>query len=384
MTNFYIAKLDYLSYSTNMIDKNIEADLRTTPAQPIADRFYKYEYDTPNYIVRTGKKNRNLRSASVRVKHDMLPFILDTGSPKDYNLTRLDVCVDCKTKEEAMAYTTLQYYSQVHSYSNGDFGETWYFGDRTQPLFERVYWKIEHQVWRYELEIKPQNRPLPIKKWLEINPEVRQVYSDVNRSFVNKVKEFMTACGQMVNVVPTIPDEGTRQMRHSILIEEVNELQSATTHIDALDAITDILYVLLGTAHAYGLGDKVEAAFNEVHRSNMTKVMPDGKVLKREDGKIIKPDTYEKPNLQKVLELQENTVEWWLNQITDPIIKRLALGNMVKEDKDSKERNYFNGLAAAFDWGRTKEGGSFWVKVSNDPNITFESVKHLLPENYVL
>lgn len=201
---------------------------------------------------------------------------------------------------------------------------------------------------------------------------------------LNKVKEFMTVCGQTVNAVPTIPDEATRQMRHSILIEEVNELQAATTHIDALDAITDILYVLLGTAHAYGLGDKLEAAFNEVHRSNMTKVMPDGKVLKREDGKIIKPDTYEKPNLQKVFELQENTVEWWLNQITDPIIKRLALGNMVKEDKDSKERNYFNGLAAAFDWATAKEDGTFWVKVADDPNITFESVKHLLPENYVL
>jgi len=118
---------------------------------------------------------------------------------------------------------------------------------------------------------------------------------------LNKVKEFMAACGQMVNVVPTIPNESTRQLRHSILVEEVNELQAATTHIDALDAITDVLYVLLGTAHAYGLGDKLQAAFNEVHRSNMTKVMPDGKVMKREDGKIIKPDTYEKPNLEKIL-----------------------------------------------------------------------------------
>ena len=125
---------------------------------------------------------------------------------------------------------------------------------------------------------------------------------------LSKVKEFMAACGQDVNVVPTIPDEGTRQMRHSILIEEVNELQSATTHIDALDAITDILYVLLGTAHAYGLGDKLQAAFNEVHRSNMTKVMPEGKVMKREDGKIIKPDAYEPPNLQKYMD----------NQTTEP------------------------------------------------------------------
>jgi predicted HAD superfamily Cof-like phosphohydrolase len=79
------------------------------------------------------------------------------------------------------------------------------------------------------------------------------------------------------------------------------ELQYAKTNIDALDAITDILYVLLGTAHAYGLGDKLQAAFNEVHRSNMTKVMPYGKVLMRKDGKIIKPPTYEKPNLELIL-----------------------------------------------------------------------------------
>lgn len=202
---------------------------------------------------------------------------------------------------------------------------------------------------------------------------------------LNKVKEFMTACGQTVNVVPTIPDESTRQLRHSILVEEVMELQYAETHIDALDAITDILYVLLGTAHAYGLGDKLQAAFNEVHRSNMTKVMPYGKVLKRDDGKIIKPPTYEPPNLQKVLELQINTVEWWLNQIQDPIIKRLALGNMVKEDKDSKVDDVFKAILEMCEWDKTKEGYRFWSKLcTNDPTITFESVKHLLPENYIL
>lgn len=204
---------------------------------------------------------------------------------------------------------------------------------------------------------------------------------------LNKVKEFMTVCGQEINVVPTIPDEATRQMRHSILIEEVNELQAATTHIDALDAITDILYVLLGTAHAYGLGDKLQAAFNEVHRSNMTKVMPDGKVMKREDGKIIKPDTYETPNLQKVLELTENTVEWWLNQITDPIIKRLALGNMDGRNRQDKVLGLSQALRRSFTWVYTNEGHNFWktIELSKTPNtITFESVKHLLPQNYVL
>ena len=203
---------------------------------------------------------------------------------------------------------------------------------------------------------------------------------------LNKVKEFMTACGQDVNVVPTIPNEVTRQLRHSILIEEVMELQYAEIHIDALDAITDILYVLLGTAHAYGLGDKLEAAFNEVHRSNMTKVMPNGKVLKREDGKIIKPDAYEPPNLQKVLELQENTVEWWLNQITDPIIKRMALGNMDSNLLGYELGSLYGAICSLRDWGATNEGRYFWKAIAmyNDPNITFESVKHLLPENYVL
>lgn len=202
---------------------------------------------------------------------------------------------------------------------------------------------------------------------------------------LKKVKEFMTASGQEVNVVPTIPDESTRDLRYNLIIEEVNELHYATTHVDALDAITDILYVLLGTAHAYGLSDKVEAAFNEVHRSNMTKVMPDGKVLRREDGKIIKPYTYEPPNLEKVLELTENTVEWWLHQITDPIIKRLALGNM-DGDKDIKI-NYFNtAICWIKHWETTKEGDEFWREIYaiGNPNITFESVKHLLPGNYVL
>lgn len=203
---------------------------------------------------------------------------------------------------------------------------------------------------------------------------------------LNKVKEFMTACGQTVNVVPTIPDEATRQLRHSILVEEVMELQYAETNIDALDAITDILYVLLGTAHAYGLADKLEAAFNEVHRSNMTKVMPDGKVLKRDDGKIIKPDTYEPPNLQKAFELQENTVEWWLNQITDPIIKRLALGNMDGHNNNDKVFDVPQALRRSFTWIHTNEGHEFWktIELSKKTNITFESVKHLLPENYVL
>lgn len=60
--------------------------------------------------------------------------------------------------------------------------------------------------------------------------------------------------------------------------------------------LADILYVVYGTADLFDI--PLEAVFAEVHRSNMSKVGPDGKVIRREDGKILKPDTYRAPDLR--------------------------------------------------------------------------------------
>ncbi|HEY58706.1 MAG TPA: hypothetical protein G4O04_09280 [Anaerolineae bacterium] len=98
--------------------------------------------------------------------------------------------------------------------------------------------------------------------------------------------------------------EDVAAVRLALLEEELQEYREALAAGDLAtiaDALTDLLYVLLGTFVSHGLQDVAEALFDEVHRSNMTKRGPDGQVLYREDGKVLKPPTYEPPDLRRVL-----------------------------------------------------------------------------------
>ena len=102
-------------------------------------------------------------------------------------------------------------------------------------------------------------------------------------------------------------------LRQSLLQEEVTEIASATelftqgikdeheTLVEVLDGIIDCIYVLIGTAHEYGLADRLVFAFTEVHESNMTKFGENGVAVFREDGKLLKPDSYRKPNLNQII-----------------------------------------------------------------------------------
>jgi predicted HAD superfamily Cof-like phosphohydrolase len=88
-----------------------------------------------------------------------------------------------------------------------------------------------------------------------------------------------------------------------LIREEVSELEEANSFSDLVevaDALTDILYVVYGMAHAYGI--PIDECFEEVHRSNMSKLGEDGKPVYREDGKVIKGPNYSKPDLKKVLQ----------------------------------------------------------------------------------
>jgi predicted HAD superfamily Cof-like phosphohydrolase len=117
-----------------------------------------------------------------------------------------------------------------------------------------------------------------------------------------KVAQFMIACDQEVVETPQIPDEFTTSLRLYLIHEEVHELVEGIRNQDIVeiaDALTDILYVVYGAGHAFGI--PLDKCFDEVQRSNMTKVMPDGKVLKNAEGKVMKPDTYEEPQLEKIL-----------------------------------------------------------------------------------
>lgn len=124
------------------------------------------------------------------------------------------------------------------------------------------------------------------------------------------VKEFNTTFGAPVNETPTMLEEGEAGLRWLLIYEENNELMDAIAAGDLVgvaDALGDLLYVVYGAGVAFGID--LEPIFNEIHRSNMTKLGPDGKVLYRQDGKILKPDTYEAPKLEPILEAQSAKIE---------------------------------------------------------------------------
>ena len=117
-----------------------------------------------------------------------------------------------------------------------------------------------------------------------------------------KVGDFMEAFGQRVEVEPTWPDFDTRELRLELIAEELDELSDAVADrnmVDIADALTDLLYVIYGAGHTFGID--LDECFQEVHRSNMSKLGPDGRPIKREDGKVLKGPKYFHPDLEGIL-----------------------------------------------------------------------------------
>ena len=106
-------------------------------------------------------------------------------------------------------------------------------------------------------------------------------------------EKFMRACDQ------TVGEENQAQYKLylDLIDEEVQELKDSTTKVGDLDALIDILVVTIGALHS--IGCDVEGAWGEVIGNNATKIDPrTGKVRKREDGKVLKPDGWTPPNLE--------------------------------------------------------------------------------------
>jgi predicted HAD superfamily Cof-like phosphohydrolase len=120
------------------------------------------------------------------------------------------------------------------------------------------------------------------------------------RKEIADIKAFQTAFECNVLPAPTMPAKEIQELRVKLLQEELDELKQANQDNDIVevgDALTDILYILLGTACEYGLIDKMEEMWNLVHQNNMSKLDENGRPIRREDGKIIKPPTYKKVDL---------------------------------------------------------------------------------------
>lgn len=94
------------------------------------------------------------------------------------------------------------------------------------------------------------------------------------------------------------------ELRFNLMKEENEEYLQATRDEDLIeigDALGDMLYILCGTIIAHGFQDKMESIFDEIQRSNMSKLGADGKPIYRKDGKVMKGPNYFKPNLKKIL-----------------------------------------------------------------------------------
>jgi predicted HAD superfamily Cof-like phosphohydrolase len=126
--------------------------------------------------------------------------------------------------------------------------------------------------------------------------------SSTNISNFEKVGDFMEAFGQEVLYVPTMPDFNLAALRLDLIEEEVQELRDGlgrSSLLEVADALTDILYVVYGAGHAFGID--LDDCFHEVHRSNMTKLGEDGRPMYRDDGKVMKGPNYEEPDLDQFI-----------------------------------------------------------------------------------
>ena len=122
---------------------------------------------------------------------------------------------------------------------------------------------------------------------------------------INSVKDFHTAFG--IGYSETMRGDLGEQknlLRYNLMKEENEEYLEAVQNDDIVeiaDALGDMLYILCGTIIEHGLQHKIEAVFDEIQRSNMSKLGEDGNPIYREDGKVMKGPNYFKPNFEEIL-----------------------------------------------------------------------------------
>jgi predicted HAD superfamily Cof-like phosphohydrolase len=122
---------------------------------------------------------------------------------------------------------------------------------------------------------------------------------------IDSVKEFHTAfkIGHSETPVADL-GENKKMLRYHLMKEENEEYLEAVLNNDLVeiaDALGDMMYILCGTIIEHGLQDKIEAVFDEIQRSNMSKLDEEGNPIYREDGKVMKGPNYFKPNFSRIL-----------------------------------------------------------------------------------
>ncbi len=120
------------------------------------------------------------------------------------------------------------------------------------------------------------------------------------------VQAFHEAFGLGIKDSPTANLEANKNLlRYKLMREENEEYLDAANNkdlVEVADALGDMLYILCGTIIEHGMQHKIEEVFNEIQKSNMSKLGANGKPIYREDGKVLKGPNYFKPDLKTILE----------------------------------------------------------------------------------
>lgn len=164
----------------------------------------------------------------------------------------------------------------------------------------------EHYIAWDGLEEETGWKPGDTIIWIENEDGSYTLTKKIN-NYQNDVEQFMAAADQYIGATPHLNENNEAQAKLYIdlIDEEFRELCDGflRRHIgDVADGGADLVWVVKGLFTTLGIN--FDAVWEEVRASNMSKVSEGGKIKKRADGKILKPDTYFKPNIEKVLKDQ--------------------------------------------------------------------------------
>jgi hypothetical protein len=164
----------------------------------------------------------------------------------------------------------------------------------------------EHYIAWDGLEKETGWKPGDTIIWIE-NEDGSYTLSKKNNNYQNDVEQFMVAADQYIGATPHLNENNEAQAKLYIdlIDEEFRELCDGflRRHIgDVADGGADLVWVVKGLFATLGIN--FDAVWEEVRASNMSKVSESGKIKKREDGKILKPESYFKPDIEKVLKEQ--------------------------------------------------------------------------------
>jgi predicted HAD superfamily Cof-like phosphohydrolase len=128
----------------------------------------------------------------------------------------------------------------------------------------------------------------------------------IMKNKITAVQTFHEAFGLGMKDSPTANlDANKNLLRYKLMREENEEYLDAANNkdlVEVADALGDMLYILCGTIIEHGMQHKIEEVFNEIQRSNMSKLGADGNPIYREDGKVLKGPTYFKPDIKTILD----------------------------------------------------------------------------------